>query len=237
MGTDAYISNTVSLKVLKDHDLLSEKDFSLVLKEDVWKKGILILKSGKKLTEEIIEKLLNFEIEEVSVLATSIIRSENEISYFELRNIFVGSQNILIIEKDIRNASNLINNLMMLGFNRKNIAISSDNPSTYAYLRDNTPDLIFINYFKNVESFIKYINKIPYFRETRIYLTVSNEAVKNNLNEITELKEQYKIKVIPKLTSIGILKKATDECIDNKLIEIIKKEATSSDLKYYPSAN
>ena len=169
------LNNPINLnKIKKEYNIFSKK---LMIKDDIWKKGILILRGGRYLTEEIIDKLINFGIYEVNVHTNE----ENT----NLDNQEIENQNIFIVEKEFKDISMLVRELINLGFNEKNIFGITVPKLIDRYFKHITPSYLFIDFglfAENKEIFLKEFeyakNKI---NNINIFLTI-------NQNEINRLK-------------------------------------------------
>lgn len=114
------IKNPIDLLELKSERFSDDSEYNMVLKEDVWKQGILILRSGKYLTGEIIDKLINFGIREVNVhLDDNEFQEDENQAIEELKRNYIKSQNILIIDSKYKNIIFLASILTKMGFREK----------------------------------------------------------------------------------------------------------------------
>lgn len=110
------IESLIDLREIKNER--EPKKNSFMLRDDIWKKGILILKSGRYLTDDIIEKLLNFGVYEVNVHINK--DDYTEFSSQLKQKEFVKNQNIFIIENELKYINSLTKILSEI-FNAKNI--------------------------------------------------------------------------------------------------------------------
>ncbi|MDD3012150.1 MAG: hypothetical protein PHC34_00415 [Candidatus Gastranaerophilales bacterium] len=113
MLIEKCLENPVNLKRIRTEKMLEK--YSLVLKEDVWKKGLLLLRNGLYLSEEVIEKLINFGIHEINVHYYEDNFGEEE-KYIEmLKRNFLKNQNVFIFDKNIKNSVYFANILIHTG--------------------------------------------------------------------------------------------------------------------------
>lgn len=119
------LRNPVSPKMLKINHFFEKENLKLVLKKDIWKKNTLILKSGKCLNQEILEKIINFGISEIYVNYEHKLNPDMDLLN-NLKQNFLSSQKVLIIENDQKNTNIVVKFLQKKGFQDKNIIISNN---------------------------------------------------------------------------------------------------------------
>ncbi len=121
------IRESAELLKLKADKLIEIKENGLLLKEDIWEKGTLVLKSGVYLTEELINKLLRFGIKRVNVDLENF-SEKNALSEFpeSMTKKYIASQSALIVEKNIIDAGLMIKYLIDIGFKGGNIFITKE---------------------------------------------------------------------------------------------------------------
>ncbi len=140
------LKESVDLIKIKTGRLIEGNEKNLLLKDDIWEKGALIIKSGAYLTEEIINKLLKFGIRKVCV---SINNIESKQIVFEkqnhLMNQFINTQGVLIVEKNLINAGTLIKQLVDNGFKEGNIFLTKEPSFINSYFRAKQINFLFID--------------------------------------------------------------------------------------------
>jgi len=122
MPADKDLNYSVSVMDLKTGFFQADTMQKYILREDIFKKGILLLSKGKKLTLDIAEKLLNFGIDEVKVYYNEKDYEEEEYSIVEeLKKNFVRNLKIVIVDNDFKSIGFLAKILVKFGFSEKNI--------------------------------------------------------------------------------------------------------------------
>jgi len=132
----------IDLISLKAANLLQKQDFNMILKEDIWNKKTLLAKSGHYLTENIIIKLMNFGVENISVDFSEEIEDTSGATLFRA---FLKTRNVLIIDDEMSNIFNLTGNLLEQGFEKSNILITDNYNLINKIFKDRQINLIFIN--------------------------------------------------------------------------------------------
>lgn len=228
MRADNNHSNPVNLQNLHPDKIKKQK---LILTEDIWKRGILVLKSGKPLTEKIIEKLLNFGIYEVNVYVSKddYIEEENK-ALEQLKRNFIQEQNILIIDKNFNDIGYLARSLKGISFNEKNMYIASNIKAIYKYLQAKTPNYLFINYYTDVLSHIRELKNNYYLDKTHIFLTLSLDESKINIKELESKISLFKTRLILKPLTVNQLKNILDEFISRDFQELLNPERNDQEL-------
>lgn len=224
MSNTSLLTNPVSLRRLTELSLPNQNDYALVLRDDIWKRGTLLLRRGKYLTLDIIDKLLKFGIFEVNVHLLNERYDEQEYAVVdEFKGNFSKSQNILIIQKSFKEISSIAKILKEMRFNENNIYASTDIRHIKRYFEKIPPAYLFIE--------AEFIMQIPEnilvnlrnINDVHIFVFVSNE----NISAIQELEGKYAelaIKTIVKPTMTSHLKDLLYQCIDSDFIKILKNE-------------
>ena len=186
------IKESVELLKLKAGRLIDSE--SLTLKEDIWGKGTLVLKSGAYLTEDIIRKLPNFGIEEIEAeefeqeYEEVYVSEENEV---EVRN-FIRSQNVLIVEKNIFDASAIVKPMVDAGFKTGNIFVTREPSAINGYFRAKKFNFLFINQ-ELYETAVKCVEKFSVLKNTHVFVISETDNVAAlNLPKNSKIKFLYK---------------------------------------------
>jgi len=146
MSETASLKESMDLIKIKTDKLIAGKENGFLLKDDIWGKGALILKSGVYLTEEIINKLLKFGVKRVNVAIDDLDIEEASIeeqSY--LMKQFIHTQSVLIVEKNLINASLLVKKLIDSGFKAGNIFVTKKPGEINSYFRAKQINFLFID--------------------------------------------------------------------------------------------
>src|SRR3989339_431266 len=230
MTMKGFFKNPVNLKNLKISNVLNDPTVNLVLKEDIWLRGILILRSGKHLSETIIDKLVNFGINEVNVNIEkdNYIRDEYE-AIEDLKKNFIESQNILIIDEDLKEIRSIARHLTDIGFQEDHIFGSTDARAIDNYIQDKVPDYLFINYDGETESYIRTMRQ--FLVDTHVFLTASlNKADINKLEDKSGILDS---KFIAKPLIAGQIRNLISRCIDQDFSILLKNEGYQQDTYKY----
>jgi hypothetical protein len=164
--------------LIEDEKFLNEQTAGYVLKDDIWDKGALLIKSGTYLTERIIRKLLNFGVKRVNIsyeessLSTEI-DLESHVNSIQFYNYslkqFISSQSVLIVEKSLINASLLVRELIDMGFKDGNIFVTKEPSYINSYFRAKQINFLFIDKELH-EKCTKCVEKYSYLRNTHVFL-------------------------------------------------------------------
>lgn len=129
------------LKIKQEKNILKKQIF---LKEDVIKHGLLLLSKNKELTSELINKLLTFGVEEVYVDIKKMNFTYND-RLKTYRNVFFKNEKILVIDKDFKSISPIIQKLTEIGFDESNIFATTNNCLIKRYLKKYDINTIFVD--------------------------------------------------------------------------------------------
>lgn len=207
MGT---INESIDLIKIKIDKLMERKEYGFLLKDDIWGKGALILKSGTYLTEEIINKLLKFGVKNVTVALDDIVSEEINIENQNyLMKQFINTQSILIVEKNLINASQLVRQLIDIGFKEGNIFVTKEPASINRYFRAKQINFLFIDedLYENCK---KCVEKYSLLKNTHVYVFVKTLDL-----------YQYKKPGISRIRFI--LKPYSEEKLDKLVLEALNK--------------
>ena len=180
------IKNYVDLIWLKAGKMLENEHLSIILDDDIWENDMLIVKSGRYLTEKLINKLLNFGIKKVNVNFEDTESNEN---YKKNENIlinkFIKTQNVLVIENNFLNTGWLVKNLLTSNFNKNNIFVTSAYNSINKYFRSKKINFIFIS-CALYEKCQKCVDKYSLLKDTHVFVIMEKDdsarKIKNNYN-------------------------------------------------------
>jgi|GEM_PF-3467994 len=225
MQTEYCLENPVSLQKIKNEKLL--KKYSLILKADVWKQGLLLLRRGLYLSEELIDKLINFGIENINVDYYEDCYADEE-KYIEmLKQNFLKNQVVFIFDKNVRNSVYLANILMHAGYKKGNIFALSNNKYVSKYFKNRRPDYLIIDYESNSENITDILKEVDSY--THIFLTVEESTKKSR--EFIKFQNNtkfFKINLITKPLSLGVFLRFISDCIDSDFSDLLKNEYNKS---------
>lgn len=210
MVLENCLESPVSLKKIKNEKILSK--YRLILKEDICKKGLLLLRSGFSLSEELIDKLINFGIFEISVFYQENNYEEEYLKV--LKRNFLSSKNVYIIDKNLKNSSDLINILADIGFERKNIFTLASKKSACRLFNNKKPDYLIFDYETNSDNLDELLKNID--KSSHIFVFVEkNTKLLNSFNEFNNKLQTLDLHCIIKTISPGYFLSAIYKCIDS----------------------
>ena len=182
MSETGSFKESADLLKIKTAKIIERKECGVLLKDDIWGKGTLILKSGIYLTEEIINKLLKFGVKRVNVAVDDLIIEETNIEEQKrLMKQFINTQSVLIIEKNLINASLLVRLLIDNGFKEGNIFVTKEPSTINRYFRAKQINFLFID-GDLYESCKKCVEKYSLLKNTHTFIMISTL-------DLTELKK------------------------------------------------
>ncbi len=220
-----YIPNYVDLIKLKVDKLMQSRKLSIILNDDVWDKGTLIVKSGGYLTEELINKLINFGIKKVNV--NFVEQSEEKPSesaiYRPVLKDFVKNQNVLIVDKNVLNTAWFVRNLVDMGFNQGNVFVTSDINSINQYFRAMSIDFLFVG-FSLYENCPKCVNKYSMLKSTQVFVIMESK------DSLRKMKTDYSsnIKFLRKPLGTKAFNVLVNKSLSANLVEYYTEEASVS---------
>ncbi|HSA07551.1 MAG TPA: hypothetical protein P5556_10280 [Candidatus Gastranaerophilales bacterium] len=193
---NASMNNYVELVKLKTEKILQNNDLDIVLSDDIWGKSTLLVKSGGYLTEELINKLLNFGIKKVPV---NFVEKDNAHSETLLTKEFLKTQCVLILENNVLNSAWLVRNLVDTGFSQGNIFVTSDYNSINQYFKIKKINFIFTG-MSLYEKCQRVLNKYSLLRSTHAFVIMEKQETarkikQNFLSGVKFLKKPLNAKV------------------------------------------
>ncbi|EKE03733.1 MAG: hypothetical protein ACD_20C00157G0010 [uncultured bacterium] len=232
MFVSNVLANPVNLKTLKTRFYDEFSNFTLVLRDDIWKRGTLILRGGKYLTEDVVDKLLKFGVNEVNIhLDEEDYEEEEHKAVEELKRNFIETQNILLIDRDFDDVGYIVKNLVNTGFNKAKIYASKDIRVINKYLEDKIPDYLFINYDSGVEVYIKAIREVEILRNTHIFLTASIDS-ELSIKELENIADSLDTKLLLKPVIAGHLRNLVNQTIDLDFCKLLRNKNNENAYKY-----
>ncbi len=197
------LKESVDLLKIKTDKIIERKECGILLKDDIWGKGTLILKSGVYLTEDIINKLLRFGIKRVNVAVNDpIIEETSTEDPYHLIKQFINTQSVLILEKNLINASPLVRLLIDNGFKEGNIFVTKEPSTINRYFRAKQMNFLFIEE-DLYESCKKCVEKYSLLKNTHTFVLVntkkSAESKKVGISRIKFLLKSIPEKKLSKL--------------------------------------
>ena len=224
MSGTGTLKESVDLIKLKTDKLIESKDQGLLLKDDIWGKGTLILKSGVYLTEEIINKLLKFGIRKVNVTLDNLVAQEFDVEeQNQLKKQFLCTQSVLIVEKNLINASLLVRQLIDNGFKEGNIFVTKEPTTINKYFRAKHINFLFIDE-DLYENCAKCVEKYTLLRNTHTFIMLI--AMMANKLELMEFKKAgiSKIKFLLKPIMEEKLNRLVLEALDRNFLDFWNEE-------------
>lgn len=168
------VKESVDLLKLKTDRLVESREGGYYLKEDVWERGTLVLRSGAYLTEEIINKLLKFGVKRVNVDYDDPYAEDSSFgSEDELMKQFIAGQSVLIVDKNLINSSNLVRQLVDTGFSAGNIFVTKEPTSINQYFRAKKINFLFVD-DELYDVSAKCIEKYSLLRNTHAFIMLSS---------------------------------------------------------------
>ena len=213
------LKESVDLIKIKTDKLIEGKEYGFLLDDDVWEKDILVLKSGVYLTEEIINKLLKFGVKRVNVdIGKLIVEETNNENQKYLMKQFISTQGVLIIEKNLINASLLVRQLIDNGFREGNIFVTKESNTVNRYFRAKQINFLFIEE-DLYESCKKCVEKYSLLRNTHTFIM-------GNTGGATELQKSVssKIKFLLKPTIEDKLNRQVLEAFNQNFLDFCNEE-------------
>ncbi|MFH0702553.1 MAG: hypothetical protein V2B14_03320 [bacterium] len=223
----ANMKNPINLRRLRSKKN-SNFNYNLVLKDDIWKQGILLLRSGKYLTKDIIDKLINFGIHEINVHLDE--EDENDYEYYEdensaieeLKKNFIKTQNILVIDNNFRDANYLTRTLMCVGFKQRNIYVITNAKLIKKYFESKNFAHLFIdfNLYKNNTQIVDNLN----LKNINIFLTTLLSEIKTSIRELESNIDSLETKIILKPVMAGHLRNLINQSVDRDFCRLLRNK-------------
>ncbi len=212
--------NYIDLISLKASKMLEKQNFDIILNDDIWDNNTLIVKSGGYLTDSLINKLINFGIEEVSVDFAEKAVKPQDINLFKL---FINDRNVLIVDNNLHQISWLVKNLVNYGFDKAGISITDNYNYINKIFRAKKISLIFTSsYF--YEKCGKCIDKYSLLRNTHAFVIMEqNETAR-------KLKSGYnsEVKFIRKPLNTEMLKFFINQPLGRSFLDFYTEESSIS---------
>lgn len=212
--------NHIDLIRLKAAKILQQQDINIVLEDDIWDKDTLILKSGGYLTENLINKLINFGIKKVSVNFSQKTKEQRDTGLYQN---FVKNQSVLVIENNLPNISWLTKSLIHSGLQRSNIFITDDYNSINKYFKNKKINFIFLS-ASFYEKCQKCIDKYSLLRNMHVFVLMEEN------DSARKLKNGYSsdIKFIIKPISTKKLKFFTNRALNQNFLDFCTEDTQIS---------
>ena len=207
-------SNYVDLVKLKAEKLFQNKNLGIFLNDDIWENSTLLVKGGRYLTEDLINKLLNFGVKQVDV--DFIEKNDGN---RKIINDFINNQNVLIIENNLLEASWLVRNLVDIGFKEGNIFVTADYNSINRYFRIKKINFIFTG-FSLYEKCLKCVNKYSMLKNTHAFVTMEK---KDSLRKI-ERDYNSDVKFLRKPLNAKLFKRSIINALNHNLLDSYVEE-------------
>jgi|GEM_PF-2301141 len=212
-------NNYVDLVRLKADKIFQNRKLNMVLNDDIWGRNTLLVKSGGYLTEDLINKLLNFGIKSVNVNFVEN-NDENESAQDPIISQFIENQYVLIIEENLLNTAWLVRNLVDAGFSEKNIFITADYNSINRYFKIKKVNFIFVG-MSLYEKCMKCVNKYSLLKGTYAYVIMENK------DSARKIKSDYysEVKFLKKPLNTRIFNNIINQALNYNLMEFYADKA------------
>lgn len=220
MQTYNGLKNPVNLKQIQSQGKIS--NLNLILKDDLWNKEILLLRNGKYLTENIINKLINMGILEVNILLNNDIYDNEELRAIkDLKNNFLRSKTVFVLTRELREVRPLLRGILNNGFRERNLFIINDNKNLEKYFKYKKPAYIFIDnefYIENKSILNKIINN------NHVFLLIKNDYKNINTEELEAAMLDLSAKIVSMPVNLNHLNHLLDNCIDRDFCNLVKNK-------------
>lgn len=227
------LKNPLNLFSLKTNKWFQDIDFDPVLKCDLWCNGTLILRSGNLLTKEIINKLINFGINEVDIFLENDFTPYDELNALEeLKNNFIKTQNLILFDSNEKNIKNLRQMLTFIGFKQRKIINQPDLKNFIKILNNFKPLYAFIDYDLFINSKGKeLLKKLILPENCTIFIIYEGLHTDKNkiIDEIEGRNKDNNIKVLFKPLLISTLKSLISKYTQNHFNKLLS--IPSQDIK------
>lgn len=221
------LKNPLNLFSVKTNKWFQDIDFDPVLKNDLWCNGTLILRSGNLLTKEIINKLINFGINEVEIFLENDFTPQDEINALEeLKNNFIKTQNLVLFDQNEKNVKNLKQMLTFIGFKQRKIINQPDLKNFIKILNNFKPLYAFIDYDLFIKSKGKdLLKKLILPENCTIFVIYEGMHIDRNkiIDEIEGKNHNNNIKVLFKPLLMTTLKTLISKYTQNHFTTLLSK--------------
>ncbi len=217
--------SNVDLLKLKLEALLEKEGNNLVLKNDIRDDNRLLIRSGRYLTETVIEKLLNFGVNNVEVDFDSIDSAEFEKMKKEetFKEQFVKTQSVLVVEKNIIDASSLVRTLVDCGFKEGNIFVTKEPNNINKYFRAKKINFLFIDALLYAKC-SRCVDKYSLLRSNHTFVLAETEksliSIKRSIcsAEIKPIVKSIQEKILPKLLADSLNENLLEFYLEENLL-------------------
>lgn len=174
MATSGLFKNPILLYNLLRKDIRDAMDKQVILTEDLYYRGVLIVKAGSFLDEETIYKLLNFGFKRVNVLLPDdkeLGSLPQKLSLAQLKKQYLAGQKCVIADKDGHFINQLVSMVKASYLKEENILAFNNSIPLKNAIEEHQPKYIFIDLNLYPHHGLKVIKDIRNYSNAHIFLT------------------------------------------------------------------
>jgi len=165
---ESVFKKPIDLYWLKINNLTSNPYFDLILNDDIWQNDILLLKKGRTIDDDILEKLMNFGVKQIKIDISRKKSFKNSVGTHSPESI--NKQSVLVIREDFKSISSFVKILMESGFKDKNIFAATGIDILNRYLQNNNLNYIFIDHSLYDEKVLNIVEENTFLRIINIFI-------------------------------------------------------------------
>lgn len=205
MKTSGSFKNPMPLYNLLRQDIRQALGDNIILSEDLYFRGVLIIKAGSFLDDETIFRLLNFGFKKASILLPEA-KDKNQpviqnMSLLQLKKQYLATQKCLVADKDGYFINEIINALKASYVKEEHVYAVNNSIPIKKILEDKNPNYIFIDLNLYPSHGLKIIKEIRRTTAAHIFLTAlvdeNKTALMNKLiHEVDSLNATMLLKPI-----------------------------------------
>ena len=218
-SNQGLMQNYVDLVKIKVDKIVKNRKLDIVLNDDIWGESTLLVKSGKYLTESLINKLLNFGVKQVRV---NFVKSDEEMQDPDAIE-FIKNQCALILENNLLNTAWLVRNLVDIGFKEKNIFITAEPNYINRYFQIKKINFIFAG-FSLYKQCLRSINKYSLLRNTHAFVIMGKN------DSLRKIKNDYNsdVKFLKQPLSPNVFNFHVNTVLNDNLLDFYQEEVSIS---------
>ncbi|MEW5821498.1 MAG: hypothetical protein AB1782_15000 [Cyanobacteriota bacterium] len=223
MSTSGSLKNPVPLYNLLRKDVRDTVDGQVILSEDLYYRGVLILKTGTFLDDETIYRLLNFGFKKVNIILPDSNESKipgfENVSILQLKKQYLKGQKCLVADKDGKQINELISMICASYIKETNIYAVNNSIPIKKLIDERHPKFVFIDLNLYPNHGLKVIKEVRNHTNAHLFLTALVDQSKTNL--IDKLKSEvalYNTTLLLKPISSIHLRHLILESVTNKEI-------------------
>lgn len=186
MATSGLFKNPMPLYNLLRKDVREAMDMQVILTEDLYYRGVLIVKAGSFLDEEMLYKLLNFGFKRVNILLPDdkeLGSKPQKLSLLQLKKQYLAAQKCIIADKDGHFINQLVSMVKASYIKEENILAFNNSIPIKKSIEEHQPRYIFIDLNLYPHHGLKVIKDIRSYSNAHIFLTALIDKSKMHLCE------------------------------------------------------